>query len=172
MISVCGPQTISIPVTLTGTGPWTIYWSDGFTQTSNTASTTRSYNATVSTMLGIQQVADASCNASAPSPNLLQINVNSAAVITTQPHDTFVPGGSSATFTVAATGDGLHYQWFLQNGNAGSSNPVGTDTPSYTLSPVHGNVTVWVVITNACGTTESLHVHGGVGSSHRHAAGH
>ncbi len=170
-IAVCGPQTVSIPVTLTGTGPWTIYWSDGFSQTSATATTARSYNATTTVTLGIQTVTDASCTVSVPSPNLLQITVNDAPVITTQPHDTFVPGGSPATFTVVATG-ALHYQWYQQDGNNGSGNPVGTDSASYTLDPVHGNFHVWVVVSNGCGSVESMHVQGGVQTSRHHIAPH
>jgi DNA/RNA endonuclease G (NUC1) len=171
-IAVCGPQTVSIPVTLTGTGPWTIYWSDGFSQTSATATTTRSYNATTTVTLGIQTVTDASCTASVPSPNTLQITVNNPPVITTQPHDTFVPGGSPVTFTVAATGDGLHYQWYLQDGNNGSSHPVGTDSATFTLDPVHGNFQIWVVVTNGCGNVESIHVQGGVETSRHRIAPH
>ena len=48
----------------------------------------------------------------------------------------------------------------------------GSDAPSYTISPMTGNVTVWVVITNSCGTVESEHVHGGINSGHRRSAGH
>jgi hypothetical protein len=121
--------------------------------------------------LGIQTVSDASCTASVPSPNLLQITVNDPPVITTQPHDTFVPGGSAATFTVVATGSGLHYQWYQQDGN-GPSQTAGTDSPSYTLDPVHGNFHVWVVVSNGCSSVESIHAQGGVQSSRRHIAPH
>ncbi len=171
-IAVCGAQTVSIPVTLTGTGPWTIYWSDGFSQTSATATTTRSYNATAAVTLGIQTVADASCTAGVPSPNLLQITINNPPVITTPPHDTFVPGGTPATFTVIATGTGLHFQWYVQEGNNGTSHTAGADSASFIVDPVHGNFTVWVVVSNGCGTAESMHVQGGVESSRHRIAPH
>jgi DNA/RNA endonuclease G (NUC1) len=170
-MAVCGPQTVTIPITLTGTAPWTILWSDGTEQDNVTTSTlTRTFNATTSTTLGITVLYDASCNTASPA-NYIQISVDSAPAITTQPQDAFVAPGSPATFTVSATGSNLHYQWFQQEGE-GVVKSVGTDTSSYTINPVHGNSTVWVVIHNACGTVESIHVQGGVETSRRRAAGH
>ena len=170
-IAVCGPQIIAIPVTLTGTAPWTIVWSDGVEQDNvTTATLTRSFNATASTTLGIEVLIDASCYTSAPT-NVVHINVDGPPVITTQPHDTFVAPGSAVSFTVSSTGSNPHYQWFQQEGN-GIVKTVGTDASSYATDPVHGNSTVWVVISNGCGSVESVHVQAGVQTSKRRASGH
>src|SRR5260221_4529658 len=112
----------------------------------------------------------ASCYTSPPT-TVIHINVAGPPVITTQPHDTFVAPGSAATFTVSVTGSTPHYQWFRQEGN-GIVKTVGTDAASYTIDPVHGNSTVWVVISNGCGSVESVHVQGGVATSRRRAAAH
>ena len=154
-IAVCGPQTINIPLTLSGTAPWTVYWSDGIVQSNLTdPNATRSFNATGSAVLGLLYITDASCSRSAPSPNVLQITVDTAPTITTQPSNSSV---SPATFTVAATGTSLHYQWFQQD-NEGEVKPVGIDAPFFTIHEVREYSTIWVVVSNGCAHVESNHV--------------
>jgi DNA/RNA endonuclease G (NUC1)/fibronectin type 3 domain-containing protein len=170
-INVCGAQNVNIPLTLTGTGPWKIFWSDGFVQTANTSSATRSYNATTTTTLGILMVTDASCSTSVPLATALTITVGTAPQITTQPQTVNVAPSGPAHFTVVATGGSLHYQWYLQDGN-GIAKTVGTDSPSLTIDPAHGNMTVWVVVSNTCGSLESNHVTANITPPRRRAAGH
>jgi beta-lactamase superfamily II metal-dependent hydrolase/fibronectin type 3 domain-containing protein len=169
-IASCGPATVTIPVSLTGTAPWTIVWSDGVTQDGITdANTSRTFNATTSTTLGILQLFDASCSHSAA--GVVHINVDNGPAITTQPTDITVAPGSAGTFTVTAAGSNQHYQWYEQNGN-GIIKTVGTDSPSYTTDPVHGNMTVWVVVSNGCGSIESAHVTAMLGTPRRRGAAH
>jgi hypothetical protein len=171
VIEVCGPQTVTIPITLTGTAPWTILWADGTGQDNITTSTpTRTFKATTSTPLGIIVLYDASCNSASPT-NFIQIKVGDAPFITAEPHDAFVASGSPSSFNVSAAGSNLHFQWFRQESD-GTAKPAGTDAPSFTIDPVSGNSTVWVVIFNECGTVESTHVQAGPETSRRHAAGH
>ena len=84
--------------------------------------------------------------------NTVTLTVNTAPVITTQPVSTSACVGNSATFTVAATGTGLTYQW--RKGGAAIPGATGT---SYTISSVAagdaGNYSV--VITGTCGTVTS-----------------
>ncbi|MEP7165469.1 MAG: reprolysin-like metallopeptidase [Ferruginibacter sp.] len=83
------------------------------------------------------------------------LTVNTAPVITTQPANATACAGSSATFTVAATGTGLSYQW--QSSPVGCTGP-WTDIPaattnSYTLSGItlaSDNTGYRCVVTGTC----------------------
>jgi DNA/RNA endonuclease G (NUC1)/fibronectin type 3 domain-containing protein len=152
----CGTSTVNIPFTLTGTGPWTLLWSDGVTQ-SGITSASSSRNVSVSTSLMISAVvSDASCsNGSA----MVSINVATAPVITTQPVSQNVEPSQTGMFTVVASGANLHYQWFVKHGN-GATLAVGTDTPSFTTTP-EGNSAWFVTVSNECGsvTSDSVTAH-------------
>jgi hypothetical protein len=60
--------------------------------------------------------------------------------ITSQPHNLTIQAGSTATFTVAATGSGLTYQWFKNHTNvlADGGNVSGSATATLTLSNCFG----------------------------------
>jgi hypothetical protein len=62
--------------------------------------------------------------------------------------------GSTATLTVAASGAGLHYQWY-QGTAPSTTTPVGTDSNSYTTATLSGNTNYWVRVTGTCGTADS-----------------
>ena len=83
------------------------------------------------------------------------LTVNSAPAITTQPVNTTACAGSSATFTVAATGTGLSYQW--QSSPVGCTGPwsdiPGANAASYTLSGItlaNDNTGYHCVVTGTC----------------------
>ncbi len=107
----------------------------GATSSSYTTSTVGSYYVTVSTLLG------------AVSSNIVTLTATATApTITTQPTSQTVVSGSSATFTVAATGSGtLSYQWY----NAGGAISSATGA-SYTTSTAG---TYYVIVTNTVGTS-------------------
>ncbi len=68
---------------------------------------------------------------SAPAPAAVPVS------ITSQPSSASVLAGASATFTVAATGDGLAYQWQLStDGGATWANVAGATTASYATPAV------------------------------------
>lgn len=73
------------------------------------------------------------------------------AAITTQPQNTSIVAGQSATLTVAATGTNLQYQWYT--GASGNTNvPVnGAVTPVLTVSPTV-TTSYWVRVVSACGS--------------------
>ncbi len=103
-------------------------------------------------------------NGSTTSSNV-SLTLNTAPTITTQPADTSVCEGGTATFTVSATGAGpLTYQWRkginnLSNGTNGNGTTVaGVNTVTLTLTNVHtadagGNYNV--IVSNACGSVTS-----------------
>ena len=68
-------------------------------------------------------------------------------VITQQPKSVSVKPGETASFSITATGDELHYQWYLAG--TGATNAVGSDLPSLTLPSVsisQNGFTVWCVV--------------------------
>lgn len=155
-LSACGTTTFTVPFVLTGNGPWTVHWSDGLTQSGITSSpASRTITVSTSTVLSAVSITDASCTSPGPVAGV-NLNVNAGPVITTQPKGQIVSPGADATFTVAATGGTLHYQWFVIR-PSGITQPAGTDSPSFTTHP-EGNSMWFVRITNGCGSVDSVEV--------------
>ncbi len=84
--------------------------------------------------------------------NIVVITVNQPVVITTQPVSQTVCAGANVTFTVAATGTGLTYQWRKNSSNIG-----GATNASYTITGVTAGDagTYDVVVTGTCGPLTS-----------------
>ena len=80
---------------------------------------------------------------------------NVAPTISTQPQDTTIVSGATATLTVAASGTGpLSYQWYT--GVAGdTSTPVGSDAASFTTPPLTTTTSYWVRVTGPGGVVDS-----------------
>ncbi|MEV4320099.1 ExeM/NucH family extracellular endonuclease [Actinocrispum sp. NPDC049592] len=80
----------------------------------------------------------------------------SAPTITTQPQDSSVTSGGTATLTVVANGTApLSYQWYT--GTAGdTSNPIaGATGTSFTTPALSATTSYWVRVTNAVGQADS-----------------
>lgn len=79
-------------------------------------------------------------------------------VITEQPKIIYdAKEGQSVSFSVSATGEGLHYQWYTGNDN--SPRKIGTDSSVLTLSKVtkaDNNTDYWCEVSNAAGAVKSL----------------
>lgn len=67
--------------------------------------------------------------------NAATLTVNGGLVITTQPANVETTGGKTATFTVAATGEGLKYQW--QTMHAGASEWKNTTVTGYNTATLN-----------------------------------
>ncbi|WP_207625685.1 beta strand repeat-containing protein [Niastella populi] len=80
--------------------------------------------------------------------------INPATTITTAPANITVCEGSSATFSVAATGLNLTYQWQVRANGNNFNNIAGATSATYTKSPVieSDENRYRVVITGSCGT--------------------
>jgi hypothetical protein len=168
-LSACGTTRFTVPFTLTGNGPWTVHWSDGVTQSGITSSSaSRTIAVSTSTVLSALSITDASCTSSGPVAGV-NLTVNAGPVITTQPAGQIVSPGAEATFTVVATGGTLHYQWFVIR-PSGVTQPVGTDSPSFTTHP-EGNSMWFVRITNGCGSVDSVSVNAQIDTG-RHRPSH
>ena len=151
---IAGPtvcQGTSGSLTFSGTPNATVNYTDGTTTYSTTLSgsgssivTTGALGAcTTFTITSVVSATTVPCttNYTTARPSA-SICVDFKPVITADPMGTTVCNGQSVTFSVTATGSGLHYQW---NGPSGA---VGTDQASYTItSPTNadaGNYTVTV----------------------------
>ncbi|TCO54984.1 ExeM/NucH family extracellular endonuclease [Actinocrispum wychmicini] len=75
-----------------------------------------------------------------------------APTITTQPQDSTINSGGTATLTVAANGTApLSYQWYA---GGDTSNPVGTGD-TFTTPALTATATYWVRVSNAAGHVDS-----------------
>jgi hypothetical protein len=81
--------------------------------------------------------------------------VCTAPAITTAPLSQEVKANTAVTLSVIATGTAtLQYQWFT--GTMGdSTEPVGTNAPTFTTEKILKTSLFWVQVTNACGTADS-----------------
>lgn len=93
--------------------------------------------------------------------NAALVTVTSACLaptITKQPANTYVRPGESATLTVVATGQApLEYQWYLLDGAINTANPIGTNSPTLTTSPITETKSFLVGVSNRCGSLASDH---------------
>jgi hypothetical protein len=152
-IQACAGAIVGIPVTLTGTAPFTIVWSDGLTQSGITTNTfSRSVPATIARTYSIVSVNDAGCGTGSSGAGV-SVVVNTAPVITQQPASVSQHGGERADLSVVATGTNLSYEWY--EGEVGDqSHLVGTG-PTLTSLPLGRSTRFWVRIFNGCGTVQS-----------------
>lgn len=78
-----------------------------------------------------------------------------APTITTQPQSQSIVEDSSATLNVVATGTApLSYQWY-QGMSGNTSNPVGTNSASFTTLNLTTTTSYWVRVSNAAGSVDS-----------------
>ncbi|MBI3235735.1 MAG: hypothetical protein HYZ42_17150, partial [Bacteroidetes bacterium] len=113
--SGCAGGSESFTVAATGSG-LTYQWLKGSTVLTNTGnisgatSATLTINPTVTSDAGTYHViVKATCGND--TSNNVTLTINAAAAVTTQPSNQSGCAGDSETFTVAATGTGLTYQW-------------------------------------------------------------
>ncbi|HXH39929.1 MAG TPA: hypothetical protein VNN08_14965, partial [Thermoanaerobaculia bacterium] len=159
-----GPACAGGSVTLIAYGSGTVYsWTGpgGFTSTQQNPT-----GITVPGVYGVMLTDTGPCGGT--TWVFTTVVIDSALAITRQPAGQIVSPGSKATFTVAASGGDLHYQWFVRH-PSNVTNPVGTDSPSFTTYP-EGNAVWFVRITNACGTLDSVEAGAQVGTTRHHAS--
>lgn len=71
--SVCGSGSATIQAALTGTGPWTITWSDGFVQNADASPAVRSVSPVTTTDYTVTAVSDAACAGTASGSALVTV---------------------------------------------------------------------------------------------------
>jgi GH25 family lysozyme M1 (1,4-beta-N-acetylmuramidase) len=162
--SVCAAGTATFTIAASGSGTLSYQWQKDGTNLSNAGH----YSGATTTALTVSSadsndVASYRCvvtdsNGSATS-NAAALTLKTATAITQQPTNQSVGTGGTATFTVAATGDGtLGYQW--QKGGTNLSDGghySGTTTATLTISSADSNdaATYCCVVTGTCGSATS-----------------
>ncbi len=148
--SACIGTPASFTVAATGTG-LTYQWRKGGTNiTGATAATYTIASVVAGDAANYDVVITGTCGT--VTSNAAALTVNTAPAITTQPSPAAACIGSPASFTVAATGTGLAYQW-----RKGGAPIAGANTATYTIpSVVAGSAGNYdVVITGTCGSVTS-----------------
>lgn len=154
--TVISGNTATFSVTATGTSPayqWylgssgntssPIAGATGSSFTTPALTTTNSYWVRISNAVGNSDSTTATAT------------VVSTPSITSQPASVTINSGSTATFTVTASGGSLVYQWYA--GSSGNtSNPVpGANGGSFTTGTLTANSSYWVRVSNAAGSANS-----------------
>ena len=136
-----GGASAVIQAALTGTGPWTVVWSDGVTQSGVGASPAiRSVSPSATTTYTVTSVSDASCSGTS----------SGSAVVTVNPRPTAAAGGSAEICAGASTplsgSGGVSCAWVpaagLSNPNscAPLASPAATTTYTLTVTDANGCV--------------------------------
>jgi hypothetical protein len=153
-------QTVTVGATATfsvvasGTSPLSYQWSRNGTVISGATSSSYTTPATVSTDNGATFTVRVSNSAGSQTSSAATLTVNAPPTITTQPQSQIVTAGSTATFSVAASGAGpLSYQWY-KNGTAIPGAASASYTTPATVSGDNG-ATFIAVVSNAGGSTSS-----------------
>lgn len=152
--TVCPGSDVTIPVTLQGTPPFSIHWSDGLTQSNiNSTSASRSVIATESRTYAITSVTDANCSGSASGEAV--ITVQTSPSITQQPASSTIPPESSVRLEVGTSGDVQRYDWY--EGTSGDRRHLVAAGPSdsYTTPPLTSSTSYWVEAISPCGDVQS-----------------
>ena len=143
--SICANSNTAFSVGATGsslTYQWQVSTNGGttFTNLTNTAPysgvTTNllSITAAAATLNGYQYRAVINSACTPLNSNAAVLTVNASPTITTQPANSGVCGGNSVTFSVAASGGGLTYQWQEStDGGASFANVPSATASSYTF---------------------------------------
>ena len=148
----------SVTISTTTSGASIRYTVDGSTPTSNTGTLYSSpVNIGVSTTLKAIAYKSGMTD-SALTMGIYTITACNPPTITGNPSSTSACAGSTAGFSVTATGDGLTYQWQLSVGGGGFNNISGATSSSYTTPATvtgdNGNQ-YRCVVNGTCGTATS-----------------
>lgn len=137
-------------VTATGTG-LTYQWyagDSGNTSQPVSGATSRTLTLTLYNTEKYWVRVNATCGTPANS-NTIYMSVRPT--IVSNPVSVNVNPGSTAAFSVTASGTYMHYQWYLND----LSHPVGTDAPSYSTSSLNTNASYACMVTSGTAQTPS-----------------
>lgn len=160
----CNGSDATITAVITGspTYVWEVSTDGGATYTTVSGATTGTLqliNVTASMDGNKYRVtATNSCGTVTSTP--VTLNVNTVVTINTQPEDVTLCAGANASFSVAATGTGLGYQWQVStDGGATYSNISGATSATYSIANAQtalNNNKYRVLITSACAPDGTL----------------
>ena len=156
-LAVCIGQSGSFSVTSSGTYQWQVSTNGGTSWSNISGASTATYAVTGATAINNNQyrcIVTGQCGSTTSSAATLTVNPTTA--ITTQPVSLALCSGSAASFTTAAYGAGLTYQWQLSTDGGTSWNPIGGASAStYNIAAVatsQNNNQFRCVVTGTCGS--------------------
>jgi len=159
--TLCAGGSATFSVTATGTAlnyQWQVNSGSGFSNIAGATNNTYTINPATAAMNGNQYQVIVTGTCGTVTSGIATLTVNTAPAITTQPVSAAVCTGSNATFTVAATGTALTYQWQINTGsgfvNLTNTAPYsGVTTATLTVSNVTAAMATHqfrVIITGTC----------------------
>lgn len=147
--TICAGSSTVIQAALTGTPPWNLTWSDGFTQTGSASPATRAVSPTTQTKYSVTAVSDAACAGDFSGSATVRVDSLPSAVITAPA--SVCPGSTGNTASVPNAASGATYSWTITNGTITQGD--GTRTITFTAGS-DGPVGLTVVVTKAgCSST-------------------
>ena len=155
--NICNGSSATIQAALTGTAPWSLVWSDGFTQTGVASSpATRTVAPQTTTSYSVSTVSDAFCAGTSSGSATINVSPQStpSAFITTPASVCANSAGNDAS--VPNAGSGATYAWAISNGTI--TQGAGTRKIKFTAGQ-GGPVGLTVIVTTAnCSSTGSASV--------------
>jgi gliding motility-associated-like protein/uncharacterized repeat protein (TIGR01451 family) len=151
----CVGSSVSFSVVATGTG-LTYQWRKGTVNITGATSPTLTINPVNITDAALNYNVVITGTCSNDTSINVSLTVNSAPIITTQPTNQTACVGSSVSFSVAATGTGLMYQW-----RKGTVDITGATSATLTINPVSvtdAALNYNVVIAGICSNDTSINV--------------
>lgn len=147
--TVCPGSSATFTVVATGAGLTYQWRKDGTAITGANAASYTIPAASAADVAGYDVVVTGTCSPSDTS-NVATLALQAAPVITTQPQSQTVCAGQNATFTVAATGTGLTYQWQKNGVSIG-----GATSTTFTITGAAASdaASYTVIVTGTCGLT-------------------
>ncbi|MFN8291778.1 MAG: hypothetical protein U0U70_16085 [Chitinophagaceae bacterium] len=136
--TICSGQNNQLCVTATGTGlsyQWQSAATCGGTFTNITGATSNCYTASPGTTTAYRCQVNSSTCPGVVNSNCATITVVTSVTITGQPANQTVCEGSAASFTAAASGTGLSYQWQVSTDGGTTWNDIsGAATATYNIA--------------------------------------
>ena len=140
--TICTGGTAVVSAALTGNGPWTLTWSDGFIQGGVVSSpATRTVSPAATTTYGVTTVVDQNCAGAGSGGAAITVVPRPSAAITAPA--AACTGATGLVASVPNGGAGVTYAWTITNGTI----TAGAGTPNVTFSagaasPLQLSVTV------------------------------
>ena len=126
--TICAGASTPIQAALTGTGPWTVTWSDGFVQSAVVASpATRTVSPVTTTIYTVTSVADVNCSGAGTGSATVTVGTPIDPPVVTVP--VWVVPGASGVIASVPFHAGSTYAWTLTGGTITSGQ--GTDTITF-----------------------------------------
>jgi len=155
-------STATLSVTASGQTPFTYQWYEGASpSTANPIAGATSSTYTTPPITTTKQYwvkVSNSCPSSAASATVtVTPQVCDEPVITTEPASQTVTPNTSVTLSAAGNGTTpITWQWYRATTVGDTSQPVGTNSPSFTTGPLTTTTSYWVRMSNACGSDNSV----------------